>query len=98
MSSPDLPVRQAGLRIGERELLDRERRAAERRVRDARFPVIKTLETFDFRRLPSINKTLIRELLTGDYLYRRENILLVGNSGSCQAVRLITLPSAYPFG
>jgi DNA replication protein DnaC len=70
------------LRLCERELLDRERRAAERRVKNARFPVIKTLETFNFKRLPSINETLIRELLTGEYLDRRENILLVGNSGT----------------
>jgi DNA replication protein DnaC len=44
--------------------------------------VIKTLETFDFKRIPSINETLIRELMTGEYLDRHENILLVGNSGT----------------
>jgi DNA replication protein DnaC len=70
------------LRLCERELLDRERRAAERRVKNARFPVIKTLETFDFKRLPSINETLIRELMTGEYIDRHENLLLVGNSGT----------------
>ena len=43
------------LRLAERELLDRERRAAERRIRDARFPVIKSLESFDFTAQPSIN-------------------------------------------
>jgi DNA replication protein DnaC len=70
------------LRLCERELLDRERRAAERRVKNARFPVTKTLETFDFKRLPSINETLIRELMTGEYIDRHENLLLVGNSGT----------------
>jgi DNA replication protein DnaC len=70
------------LRLCERELLDRERRAAERRVKNARFPVIKTLDTFDFKRLPSINETLLRELMTGEYLDRHENVLLVGNSGT----------------
>jgi len=70
------------LRLCERELLDRERRAAERRVKNARFPVIKTLDTFDFKRIPSIKETLIRELLTGEYIDRRENLLLVGNSGT----------------
>ena len=37
------------LRLVEREALDREKRAAERRVKTARFPIIKTLDTFDFR-------------------------------------------------
>lgn len=71
------------LRLAERELLDRERRASERRVRDARFPVVKSLETFDFRAQPSLNEALVRELLVGgEYLSKRENVLLVGNPGT----------------
>jgi len=70
------------LRLAERELLDRERRAAERRVKDARFPVVKTLDTFDFAAQPSINEALIRELMRGEYLDHRENVLLIGNSGT----------------
>lgn len=70
------------LRLVERESLDREKRAAERRVKNARFPVIKTLDTFGFGLQPSINEKLVRELMTGEYLERRENILLVGNSGT----------------
>jgi len=35
------------LRLVERESLDRQKRAAERRGKNARFPVIKTLDTFD---------------------------------------------------
>jgi DNA replication protein DnaC len=70
------------LRLSERELLDRERRAAERRLKAARFPVTKTLDSFDFTAQPSINQTLVRELMTGDYLDRRENVLLIGNSGT----------------
>lgn len=70
------------LRLVERESLDRQKRAAERRVKSARFPVIKTLDTFDFSLQPSINEKLVRELMTGEYLDRKENILLVGNSGT----------------
>ena len=70
------------LRLVERESLDRQKRAAERRVKNARFPVIKTLDTFDFALQPSINEKLVRELMTGEYLDRKENILLVGNSGT----------------
>lgn len=70
------------LRLVERELLDRERKAAERRVKDARFPVVKTLDMFDFRAQPSINESLVRELMGGEYIDNRENILLIGNSGT----------------
>jgi DNA replication protein DnaC len=44
------------LRLTEREVLDREKRAAERRIKDANFPVVKTIDTFDFEaNLPSTN-------------------------------------------
>jgi DNA replication protein DnaC len=68
--------------LAERELLDRETRAAARRVKEACFPVVKTLDTFDFRAQPSINEALVRELLRGEYVGKRENILLIGNSGT----------------
>ena len=70
------------LRLAERELLDRERRAAERRVKAARFPVVKTLDSFDFQAQPSINQELVRELIRGEYIDRHENVLLIGNSGT----------------
>lgn len=71
------------LRLAERELIDREQRAAERRIRDARFPVLKTLESFAFAAQPSINQALVRELVAhGEYLVRKENVLLVGNPGT----------------
>jgi DNA replication protein DnaC len=46
------------LRITELELLDRERRATERRIRQAKFSVVKTMDTFDFLAIPSLNKTM----------------------------------------
>jgi len=70
------------LRLSERELLERERKATERRIKEASFPVVKTLETFDFKARPSLNESLVRELLRGEYLQKRENILLVGNPGT----------------
>jgi DNA replication protein DnaC len=70
------------LRLAERELNDREQRASQRRIKAARFPVVKTLDTFDFAVQPSLNKTLVRELMAGQYMDRCENVLLVGNSGT----------------
>jgi DNA replication protein DnaC len=69
-------------RLMEREALDRERRSAERRVKNARFPVIKTLDTFDFQAQPSIKQKLVRERMVGQYADRQENVLFVGNSGT----------------
>jgi DNA replication protein DnaC len=70
------------LRLVEREMIEREHRAAQRRIKAAGFAVIKTLDTFDFAAQPSINEALIRELARGDYIDNRENVLLVGNSGT----------------
>ena len=43
----------------ELELLDREQRATERRIKAAKFPVTKSLDTFDFPSLPALNKKLV---------------------------------------
>ena len=70
------------LRLTELELLDRDRRATERRIRQARFPVVKSLDSFDFLAIPSLNKTLVLELARCQFLSRKENLLLLGNSGT----------------
>ena len=70
------------LRLVEREMQDRGIRARERRIKAAKFPVIKTLDSFDFMAQPSVNQPLIRELMNGEYIDRKENILLIGNSGT----------------
>lgn len=70
------------LQLTEQELIERERRAAERRLKAAKFPSVKTLDSFDFTAQPSINKTLVVELMRCVYLDHRENILLVGSPGT----------------
>lgn len=70
------------LRLSELELLDRERRAVERRIKAARFPVTKSLDSFDFLALPSLNKRLVLELARCQFIDRRENVLALGNSGT----------------
>ena len=47
------------LRLNELELLDRERRATERRIRQAKFDVVKSLDSFDFLAIPSLNNALV---------------------------------------
>ena len=70
------------LQLCELELIERERRAAERRLKAAKFPNTKTLESFDFTAQPSINKQLVTELMRGAYLDQRESIILIGNAGT----------------
>ena len=65
------------LQVCELELIERERKAAERRLKAARFPAPKALAEFDFAARPSVNKPLILDLARGDYLTKRENVLLV---------------------
>lgn len=70
------------LRLCERELVERQQRATERRIKAAKFPTLKTIESFRFAAQPSINEALVRELLTGEFIEARENVLLIGNSGT----------------
>jgi DNA replication protein DnaC len=70
------------LQVVEAELIERERKAADRRLKAARLPAEKTLAEFDFAARPSVNKPLVLDLARGDYLGRRENVLLVGPSGT----------------
>ncbi len=70
------------LRLVELELIDRERRVVERRIRQARFPAMKSLDTFDFTAIPGLNKMLVLELARCEFILRRENIIALGNSGT----------------
>ena len=70
------------LRLIELELIDRERRTVERRIRAARFPATKSLDTFEFAAIPSLNKMLVLELARSEYILRRENVIALGNSGT----------------
>jgi DNA replication protein DnaC len=70
------------LRLAELELIDRERRMVERRIRAARFPAVKSFDTFEFTAIPSLNKPLVLELARCEYIVARENIIALGNSGT----------------
>ena len=70
------------VRLAELELIDRERRMIERRIRLAKFPAVKSLDSFDFKAMPSLNKMMVLELARCEYIERRENIIALGNSGT----------------
>ena len=69
------------LGVLEQEVHQRENNRIQRGIRQASFPVIKTLESFDFKAIPSISKPKLLKLMQGEYIKNRENIILVGNSG-----------------
>jgi DNA replication protein DnaC len=70
------------LQLCELELLERERRSAARRLTGAKFPTAKGLDAFDFAAAPSVNKPMILELLRCEFVDRREDVLLIGGSGT----------------
>ena len=70
------------LRLCELELIERERRMIERRVKAAKFPATKSLDSFDFKAIPSLNKVLVLELARCAFVERRENVIALGPSGT----------------
>jgi len=60
-------------RLTELELIDRERRMVERRIKSAKFPAVKSLDSFDFKAIPSLNKMMVLELARCDWIERRGN-------------------------
>ena len=70
------------LRLAEAEIIERDRRMVDRRIKAAKFPAVKSLDSYDFAALPNLNKALVMELARSEYVERRENIIAVGNSGT----------------
>jgi DNA replication protein DnaC len=70
------------LRLCELELIERERRMVDRRIKAAKFPATKSLDSFDFKAIPSLNKLLVMELARCEFVTRRENIIALGPSGT----------------
>jgi len=70
------------LRLCEKESSDRHKRAMDRRINNANFPMLKTIDSFDFSLQKSINEPLIRELLGCEFIEKTENVLFMGNSGT----------------
>ena len=71
-------------RLVELELIDRERRLVERRIRAAKFPTVKSLDSFEFKAIPSLSKIQVLELARCEWIERRENVIALGPSGTGQ--------------
>jgi DNA replication protein DnaC len=66
--------------LGEQAARRRDR-GIKRRITAAHFAEHKTLETFDWKFNRTINRTQYEQLATGDFIRRRSNVVLVGQSG-----------------
>ena len=79
------------LALVEGEVVQREGNTQKLRLSKARFPVMKTLDTFDFKAIPSLNKALVLELTRGSYVEKRENIIFIGSYGTGKTHLAISL-------
>lgn len=64
------------------EVARREQNSFAMRTRRAQFRCTKTLEQFDFERLPTLNRALVHDLATGRYIRECSPVLIVGPSGT----------------
>lgn len=69
------------LGILEQEITQRESNRIQRGIRLATFPIIKTLDSFDFKAVPSLSKPKVLKLAGCEYIKNLENVILVGTSG-----------------
>jgi len=63
------------------EAVAKHQRAAQRRIKQAKFPVIKTLDQFIWSHPTKINRDQIQHLFTLNFIKNRENIIFLGNPG-----------------
>ncbi len=69
------------LALAEQEVLAREARRRQRRLKEAKIPVVKELSSFNFDMIPQLNQQKLRQLLTNTYIDKAEPIILIGNPG-----------------
>jgi DNA replication protein DnaC len=68
------------------EVARREQKKFSSRLRRAQFRTTKTIEQFDFDRLPHLNRALVHDLATGRYLQEKAPVLIVGPCGTGRAI------------
>jgi DNA replication protein DnaC len=69
------------LALTEQEIAQRERNLLQKRIKAARFPMLKELADFDFSAVPLLNKAQVLDYARGDYIRQRESIIFIGNPG-----------------
>jgi len=70
------------LEVLQRECQGRRQHRIERLLRESRLPVDKSLEAFDLKRLPGKVSAVVRTLMDGSFVERKENVLVFGTPGA----------------
>lgn len=65
-----------------RESNQRQENQQQRRIKEAHFPLVKSLDTFNFMNLPTVREPLVWQLATGEFINKQENIIMIGNPGT----------------
>lgn len=82
------------LRLTELEVAARSANALAARIKNAGFPVLKDLETYDFSVMPSLSKQKILELARGQWIEEKTNACFIGNSGTGKTHLSVSLGQA----
>jgi DNA replication protein DnaC len=70
------------LNLTDLEVATRMENGCKRRIRDAKFPLLKPIESFKFEAAPDLDLRLVKELLSGQYLKEKRNVIFLGKSGT----------------
>jgi DNA replication protein DnaC len=70
------------LSLAETEILIRSENRLKRRIREARFPLLKTFEQFRYESSPELDRRVIEELKSGEYIREHRNVIFVGKTGT----------------
>lgn len=81
--SPGELLEEGLLTLLEKQLEEKEQKSIERRIKRAKFPLLKTLDTFEFDgRLPHLKQKQVKKLVDCEYIEEKKNIIAIGNPGT----------------
>ena len=90
VNNSQISFSEALLELTDKEIAYQQEESLNRRIKRARFPVIKRLNDFDYQFQPSINQQQIAEFATMSFLSNQENIIFIG-SQKIQPVKFIRI-------
>lgn len=64
------------------ELSERAEAGQKRRIKNAKFPCLKTIDEFDVSRLENVSESTVRQLASCDFIGQKQNVVMIGNPGS----------------
>jgi len=76
------------------EVAKRRERRIQRRIGEARFPILKTLDGFDFSAQPGLDRNEVLELFRCDFVAEAANVVLLGSVGTGKTHLAIALGMA----